>query len=211
MQAKDKEQGPPHLRIDPEFESLTPAMPEKEYEALDESIRENGLLVPIVVTQDHVIVDGHHRWRACKELGIEPRYVTKYFETRDDAKCYIITANLHRRHLNSFQRIELAYKDLEIEAEKAHKRRLAMLKRGNNSPPLDQNQPIGEKGRVYEILARRIGLGRETVKKGCYLIENPSEAVKEKLRNGGLSIDRAYSQLVAVKKETPRPKSLSQN
>lgn len=36
-----------------------------------ESVKTSGVIEPIVVTQDKVIVSGHQRVRACKELGIE--------------------------------------------------------------------------------------------------------------------------------------------
>lgn len=40
------------------------------YEDLKRDIKENGVLVPLVVTQDGVIVDGHHRYKIAEELGI---------------------------------------------------------------------------------------------------------------------------------------------
>ena len=52
--------------------SLMPVMEDEEYAALLEDIREHGLLQPIVL-HDGKIVDGRHRYRACYELGIEPR------------------------------------------------------------------------------------------------------------------------------------------
>lgn len=40
------------------------------YEDLKRDIEANGVILPIVVTQDGVIVDGHHRWKIASELGI---------------------------------------------------------------------------------------------------------------------------------------------
>lgn len=192
------------LNVDPELEALVPKMQDKEYEGLKESIKRNGQLVPILATQDHIIVDGHHRFRACKELDIAPKYAIRRFKTKDEAKHYVITANLNRRNLNRYQKIELAYKDLAIEAEKASKRSQATLKKGNSSFPLGENQPSGESGRVTDVIARRIGIGPDTVRKGFYLIERAHEEMKQKLRNREISIDRAYRQLVAVKKKAPK-------
>ena len=36
-----------------------------------ESIKKRGVVEPIVITPDKVIVSGHQRVRACKELGIQ--------------------------------------------------------------------------------------------------------------------------------------------
>lgn len=56
----------PHPRNNEFFDDMTG---EKWNEFL-ESIRTSGVIEPIVVTTDMVIVSGHQRVRACKELGI---------------------------------------------------------------------------------------------------------------------------------------------
>ena len=56
----------PHPRNNEFFDDMTG---EKWSEFL-ESIRTSGVIEPIVVTTDMVIVSGHQRVRACKELGI---------------------------------------------------------------------------------------------------------------------------------------------
>lgn len=45
-----------------------------------ESVRTSGIIEPIVVTEDKVIVSGHQRVRACRELGIE--------EIMAEVRCY---------------------------------------------------------------------------------------------------------------------------
>lgn len=47
-------------------------LPQEDFEALKEDIKQRGLQYPIIVRRDKdklQIVDGEHRWRACKELG----------------------------------------------------------------------------------------------------------------------------------------------
>lgn len=41
------------------------------------SVKEQGQLVPILVSPDRMILDGCARARACRELGIEPRIEVK--------------------------------------------------------------------------------------------------------------------------------------
>lgn len=54
-----------------EYVTLIPPVSTSDYEGIKQSIKEhNGLLMPIVINQNHVVLDGHHRLRACKELGI---------------------------------------------------------------------------------------------------------------------------------------------
>ena len=38
---------------------------------LMESIKSKGLLTPLIITGDNVIISGHSRWAACKEIGIK--------------------------------------------------------------------------------------------------------------------------------------------
>ena len=52
---------------------VLPPLPPQEYAQLRDSIRERGVLQPILITADHVLIDGHERWKAIQELGL-----TKY-------------------------------------------------------------------------------------------------------------------------------------
>ena len=75
-----------------------------------------------MVNQDEVILDDHHRYKACQELGIKPSVLVKQFENRLQEKKFIIEVNRSRRHLNEFQRIELQIKLDLIESELAKER-----------------------------------------------------------------------------------------
>ncbi len=58
------------LSVSPEYEKLVPLLSSEEYESLKESIKENGLWLPILCNAEGVILDGHHRFRACIELKL---------------------------------------------------------------------------------------------------------------------------------------------
>jgi ParB-like chromosome segregation protein Spo0J len=98
------------------------ALSDLEYGSLKSSIQEHGQPFPIVVNQDGVILDGHHRYKACHELGIKPSVLVRQFENRLQEKKFIIEVNRSRRHLNEFQRIELQIKLESIESEIAKER-----------------------------------------------------------------------------------------
>lgn len=78
---------------------LFPRMLEPEFEALKADIKINGLHQPIVVHGGQVL-DGGNRYRACLELGIEPPTV-QY--AGDDPIGFVMSANMHRRHLTPGQ------------------------------------------------------------------------------------------------------------
>ncbi|MGH9927183.1 MAG: ParB N-terminal domain-containing protein, partial [Nitrososphaeraceae archaeon] len=84
-----------------------------QYEELKESIRQRGFLpcYPIVINEKGDVLDGHHRLRACQELGIEPRFEVKKKSSDDnnelEEKLFVIDSNLARRQLTRFQAAEL--------------------------------------------------------------------------------------------------------
>jgi len=110
------------LKINPEYEALLPKLTEPEFQELKESIRKDGLHYTLAINKGGVILDGHHRLRACRELGIEPKVEVKVFENVLLEKKFVIESNLKRRHLNKFQRGKLVLPLLEIEKELAKQR-----------------------------------------------------------------------------------------
>ena len=110
------------IQVNAEYAALLPKISPDDYEALKASIKNDGLHYPIVVNKEDVILDGHHRYRACKELGIEPRFEVKEFPNALLEKKFVIESNLRRRHLNKFQRAKLVLPLLEIEKELAKER-----------------------------------------------------------------------------------------
>lgn len=112
----------PVLTINNEYASIMPALYDLEYGSLKSSIQVHGQPFPTVVNQDGVILDGHHRYKACHELGIKPSVLVRQFENRLQERKFIIEVNHSRRHLNEFQRIELQIKLESIESEIAKER-----------------------------------------------------------------------------------------
>jgi ParB-like chromosome segregation protein Spo0J len=79
---------------------IFPLLEGSEFETLKADIAMKGVLEPIVTCQGEIL-DGRNRYRACQALGIE--CPTKEY-TDDDPLGFVISLNLHRRHLNESQR-----------------------------------------------------------------------------------------------------------
>jgi 3-methyladenine DNA glycosylase Mpg len=92
-----------------EYLKQIPPLSVSEYESLKQSIKEQGLHVPVIVNKQRIVLDGHYRFRACKELGIPLQYHTMEFKDSLDDKEFVIEVNLRRRQLNEFQRVEIGY------------------------------------------------------------------------------------------------------
>ena len=113
------------LIVNQEYEKLLPKLPIDEYEALKQSVKSEGQHFPISVNSKGIVLDGHHRLRICRELGLEPKFEVKDFPSELHEKRFVIESNLLRRQLTTFQRVEMAKPLLEIEKELAKERQLS--------------------------------------------------------------------------------------
>lgn len=82
---------------------IFPMMSEREFSDLVEDIAANGLRESIWLHSDGRIIDGRNRYRACVEAGVEPVFRT-YGGDDGGLVPFVVSLNLHRRHLNETQR-----------------------------------------------------------------------------------------------------------
>ena len=98
---------------------LMPAMTEEEFVALRNDIQQHGPREPVVVFEN-MVLDGRHWLKACDELGIDPR--SRVFEgTTEEAKAFVLSANVHRRHLTLGQRKALVVDELQRDPEQSNR------------------------------------------------------------------------------------------
>ncbi len=193
------------LHLNPEYDKLLPKMSEEEFAELKTSIQTEGQHYPIIVNEDLVVLDGHHRFRACVELGIEPDFEVRKFEDKLLEKKFVIEANLRRRHLNNFQLVELAVPLLEIEKALAKKRQSQGGKNGRDMQlGLASDDAVPEpKVKATEAVAKKVGVSARTLERGKKIIEKATEDDKQKLRDGKTSISKVYQEIVSS--ENPHP------
>jgi len=90
---------------------IIPPHTEEEFKELKEDIRKNKLQVPIKTFQGYVL-DGRGRYNACVELDkewVETGFKTDPFPgSLAEARAYVISTNVKRRHLNESQRAIIA-------------------------------------------------------------------------------------------------------
>lgn len=82
---------------------LFPMLEDEEYQALKRDIAENGQREPIRVCEGEIL-DGRNRFKACEELGIEPKIQNVTREEVGDPIAYAMSLNFHRRHLKPHQK-----------------------------------------------------------------------------------------------------------
>jgi len=178
-------------------------MAQEEFEQLKESIRTEGQHYPIIVSENLEVLDGHHRFRACLELGIEPDFEVRHFENKLLEKKFVIEANLRRRHLNNFQLVELAVPLLEIEKALTKKPQPK-----NNQNTSDQQLELTSDDSFSEFkplektvaaVAKKAGVSTRILEQGKKIIEKASEDDKQKLREGKTSISKVYREITPQK------------
>lgn len=113
-----------------------PRPSEAKFQLLVADIRANGLLNPMWLDQDGLMLDGKTREEACEQLGIAGRYETY---TGDDPIGFVISQNERRRHMSE---AELAFigKDL---AELKHGRPSRKDARGHLKSLAEVAQQLG--------------------------------------------------------------------
>ena len=104
-----------------EYARLFPMLGEQEIQDLADDISAHGLRTPIVIDADGKILDGRNRAAACTIAGVKPTF--EPFVGSDEEKlAFVISANIHRRHLDSSQRASVAAKLKPIYEQQAAKR-----------------------------------------------------------------------------------------
>jgi ParB-like nuclease domain len=109
---------------------IFPLMEGAEFDALVADIKANGLLEPIV-TYEGMILDGRTRYRACLAAGWTPLRISHQILTGgkegegdlliDNPAAYVISTNIHRRHLTPAQKRELIAKLIKTQPKKSNR------------------------------------------------------------------------------------------
>ena len=150
--------------------NLFPMMRPDELADLVADIKRNGLIEPIVLYEDKIL-DGRNRWLACGETGKKPHF--DYYKG-DDPVGYVISKNLHRRHLNETQRAVVANKMANI-PKYIHK----------------ADVPIGIS---QKEAADQLNVGRRTVAR-IKQIEREAPELMPKLENGEMTANKAIQEM----------------
>lgn len=92
------------------YTELLPPLDKDTHDALQADIRWRGIINPIIVDEEHNIIDGYHRYRIADELGIHCPSITRKGLTEEEKHQEAIDLNLHRRHLTREERREIVAK-----------------------------------------------------------------------------------------------------
>jgi len=152
--------------------SYFPIMEGEKFDKFVEDIKKNGQLEPII-TFDNQILDGLNRYKACQQLGIEPKF-TEY--KGKDPLHYVVSVNVHRRHMSVSQLAMVATEmlpEFEEEAESRRKEKRAETISGALGP-----QERVEADRSSEQVAQEFGISGKSVRRAKRVKEQAPEKVE---------------------------------
>lgn len=171
--------------------SAFPMMTEHEYQGLKADIDKNGQRESITMWRG-MLVDGRNRLRACNELNIEP--YTDELDDDADPVSYVLSINLHRRHLNESQRAMVAGK-------------LATLKVGHNQ---HTTEDVSIDTPSLEQAANMLSVGRASVARAKQVIDGGSKEVLQAVESGELPVSLAAKFVAAEPDKKEQAKVIKQ-
>lgn len=132
---------------------------DEEMDALVESIREHGIMTPLLVRRvgenRYEIISGHRRAHAAELAGLETVPTIEMDMTKDEAAIALVDSNLHRERL------------LPSEKAFAYKLKLEALSRQGKRTDLTSGQvvPKSDDGRTTAIIGEQTGESYKTVQR----------------------------------------------
>jgi N6-adenosine-specific RNA methylase IME4 len=164
--------------------ALFPMIGEVEWPSFLDDIRTNGQrkkIVRILVGNVWAILDGRNRLKACLELKIEPLFRTFGDEANDgsDPIAFVVSENIHRRHLNETQRAFVGAELVPMYEAAAKERMVA----GKKDPTLNSGQ--GRAPSSAELAARAVNVGKASIEAALKVNREGAPEVIDAARNRG--------------------------
>jgi ParB-like chromosome segregation protein Spo0J len=194
---------------------------------LVESIKEKGILEPIVIKDDGTILSGHRRWTAAKEAKLDkvPCRTITFNDGFDEIES-LIEFNRQRKKTD-YQLGKEAKRLYEIQSEKARQRQVEAGEKGKEGGRGNKKEktlvPISEQGfssepspKTIETVGNTLGMGKNKVSQLIYVTnladkeeEEEDNGVKEKInefKTGKITANKAYREIKIAKKKSNEKK-----
>ena len=188
--------------------SLFPMIDDDALNALAEDIKKNGQREPILVAfldgrelNEPVVVDGRNRFKACEIAGVEPEFSNDYVMEPHEIGPWVISHNLHRRHLTTSQKAAVA---VAYEAELAKLAKVRQLAAQNNdaAKAVAVNLPQQTLGRARDEAGDLFQVSGKSVSDAKYVSQNDPEAF-QRVRDGKQAVSAAAREI--REKLNPKP------
>jgi hypothetical protein len=185
---------------------LFPMMEGAELQALADDIKAHGLHNPIVLFAEsgkRLVLDGRNRLKACEMVGVSP--MTEFWVGGEGSPTeWVVSQNLHRRHLTTSQRAIVAAGLVPMFEKEAHARLATST--GGAAPRPSANLREAEKGKATEKAAKAVNVSPRIVESAVKVTrEAPSEVVAA-IRSGEMTVHAAEQEMAAPRPRCGSPK-----
>lgn len=189
---------------------IFPLMSEAAFAEFKEDIRQHGQSEPIALWCGQIL-DGRNRWRACKELGLIP--LTRDVPQATDPVAYVVSANLHRRHLDTNQRAGVGAKIRVLFEEAARCREKAGKSADGKSggrgkkkenPSANLREGFGsdhEKQKASEQAAEAVNVSPRSVEYASKVLDSGTPELFGMIESGEVSVSAAAAVATLPKEE----------
>lgn len=172
-----------------EVANIFPLMQGDEYKQLVEDIKLHGLREPIWL-HDNKIIDGRNRYKACLDAGVTPEFVE--WDKQGSLVAFVVSLNLHRRHLDESQRALVGAKIKPLFEEEAKKRQLVLAgSRPNSQIDLSANLRQGEKAKSSEQAAQAVNVSPRSVENASKVLREGTPELVQAVEQGQVAVSTA--------------------
>jgi hypothetical protein len=162
--------------------AMFPLLGGKEFDALVADIQANGLREKITLYNGKIL-DGRNRYRATFQAGIEPQF--EQFEGDEaSARAFVISKNIHRRHLKPKEKRDLIAKLIEAQPEKSD-RQIGKMAQVSKNTAKSVRDEMEARGQIDHVETRTDTRGRKqpAKKRNKPIKPAPVSVNVEKIRN----------------------------
>ena len=163
-----------------ELAKVFPETGPEDYERIKQDMRDNGQQVPAWIYQGELL-DGRTRQKVAKEEGM--MLAVREWQGPGSALAFVLSLNLHRRHLNEGQRAMVAANIKTHFEEEARQR-----KRAGKALDLRANLP---EGRPRKRAAKLLRVSPRTVETASKVIKRGSPELVQAVQEGMVSVAAA--------------------
>ena len=160
---------------------------EEHIAELGRDITKNGLMVPIE-TLDGKVIDGRRRLRACELADVQPKFIEV---NTDDPVAYVLSLNLHRRHLTPSQLAMVGARARGMYDKQAKERQKDHGKTAPGKKSLPVNFPEVIRGDARDAVGKAVGVSGRSIDYATKVLENAVPEVVKAVDEGRMAISTA--------------------
>jgi ParB-like chromosome segregation protein Spo0J len=163
-----------------EAANIFPLLDSVELENLAEDIRTNGLVEPLKLC-DGKIIDGRNRYKACLLAQVKPKFDEV---SPSDPVAYVLSLNLHRRHLTPSQASMCAARARDIYERQAKERQ-------GKRNDLVEKLPQCDSGKARDLAGKAFGVSGKSVDHASRVIEKGIPELAKAVDEGRIAVSTA--------------------